>query len=432
MANRELALGEAGATKFRARGKRIRAEAVVRLFNGRRVWVSATGATKREAEDRLGEAIGRRLGRPVDAQAIDDFTPLYVVVGQFFAQAYLEADRADAKPTRKRQSVDFHATTWKTHLRPHLAEVRLGEITPSLLEHVLNQIRQGAEGNPGSEAKAKRCYITLNLILKRAQLHGGLRFNPLSAVPRPRPRPKPVVALDAKGVGLVRAAVRRHDMGRQARSQRDGGRGPTGELALVLDVLFGTGLRIGEALALRWRDVVEDDGKLWVDVHATVVDVKTRGLTRQEVPKTASSDRLVPLPRFAAEAVRRRREAAGAAGPDDYVFPARGRSGQAGPRPHSRQNWSRGLRQALADQGLGSLGFTAHIARKTVATVVAEATGSDEIAGRLLGHKVSRSVASEHYIKRTRKTPDQTAAIQAFIERSEALVPPPGPIVVQP
>jgi hypothetical protein len=157
------------------------------LFNGKRVSVSATGATKREAEDRLGEAIGYRLGRPVDAKAINDLTPLYVVAGQFFEQAYLEADRADAKSIRKQQSVDFQAATWKTHLRPHLAEVKLCEITPSLLEHVLNQIREGTEDCPGSEAKAKRCYITLHLILQRAQLHGGLRLIPLSAVPRPRP-----------------------------------------------------------------------------------------------------------------------------------------------------------------------------------------------------------------------------------------------------
>jgi integrase len=395
------------------------------LFNGKRVSVSATGATKREAEDRLGEAIGYRLGRPVDAKAVNDLTPLCVVAGQFFEQAYLEADRADAETVRKRQSVDFHAGTWKTHLRPHLAEVKLCEITPSLLEHVLNQIRRGTEDCPGSEAKARRCYVTLNLILQRAQLHGGLRLNPLTAVPRPRPQTKPVVALDADGVGMIRAAVRRYDMKRQARAGRDGGQAPTGDLPLVLDLLFGTGLRIGEALALRWRDVVEDDGKLWVDVHATVVDVRKRGLTRQEAPKTASSDRMVPLPSFVAEPVRRRREAVGVAVPEDYVFPARKQSGQVGPRPHSRQNWSRVLREALADQGLGGLEFTPHVARKTVATVVARATGSEEIAGRLLGHKVSRSVTSEHYIQRTRKAPDQTGVIQAFIELSETLVPLP-------
>jgi hypothetical protein len=62
MANRSLAPGEAGATKFRKRGECVRAEAMVRLFNGNRVAVSATGQTKREAEDRLGKAINRRLG----------------------------------------------------------------------------------------------------------------------------------------------------------------------------------------------------------------------------------------------------------------------------------------------------------------------------------------------------------------------------------
>jgi integrase len=435
MAGRVLALGEASATKFRKRGDRFRAEAMVRLFNGQRVTVSATGGTKREAENKLRETIDHRLGRPIDTKAIKDLTPLYVVAGQFFTQAYLEADQADRAGARKRQSVDSHAQVWKSHLRPHLAEITLSELTPRVLEHVLNQIRLN-----GSEAKAKRAYTTLNLILKRAQLHGGILVNPLTAVPKPRPKPKAVVALDAHSVGQVRAAVRRYDLVHQQRARRQGGPAPTGDLAAVLDVLFGTGLRISEALALRWCDIVREDGKWWVDVNATLVQIKGRGIVRQDTPKTAASDRLVPLPLFAAEAIFSMRRNADEVEPVDYVFPAQHRSGHSVKTPRSRSNWSRSLRAALAMGGLGDIGFAPHVARKTVATVVARATGSEEIAGKILGHQTSRTVTALHYIERMREAPDETEVIQAFIDLSETLVPLPGPrfdrggapIVIQP
>jgi integrase len=212
-------------------------------------------------------------------------------------------------------------------------------------------------------------------------------------------------------------------------------------LSVVLDLLLGTGLRVGEALALRWRDVVDEDGKLWVNVNATLVQFKNgHGLTRRETPKTAASVRLVPLPRFAAEAIGAKRFAAGTVEPTAYVFPARKRDDQIAQAPRSRSSWSKSLRKALSAGGLADIGFTSHTARGTVALVVVEATGSAENAAQLLGHQLSRSVTPPDHTERTRKAPDQTEVIQAFIDLSETLVPLPGPrlaragapIVIQP
>jgi integrase len=218
--------------------------------------------------------------------------------------------------------------------------------------------------------------------------------------------------------------VRRYDDKRRAISKRQGGQLPRGDVVALLDVILGTGLRIGEALALRWCDVVQDGDKWLVDVNATMVELVGRGYQRQPVPKTDAGDRLVALPAFSVEGIDSMRLLAGdQAKAEDYVFAARKHSAQTEVRPRSGSNWRRSLRAALADQGLGELGFTPHVARRTVATVVARATGSDEIAGRLLGHQVSRSVTTLHYIERMRRAPDETAVIQEFVELSETLVP---------
>lgn len=73
-------------------------------------------------------------------------------------------------------------------------------------------------------------------------------------------------------------------------------------LFAAIFLLFGTGLRRGELLALRWRDINLEGGVL--NVRQTLVRVRNHGaregegktsLTFQE-PKTAYSHRTVPIP----------------------------------------------------------------------------------------------------------------------------------------
>lgn len=90
---------------------------------------------------------------------------------------------------------------------------------------------------------------------------------------------------------------------------------------LLFVVLLGTGLRIGEALALRWSDIDLELGTVRIDRHLTEV----RGVFRIETPKSKKSRRAVRLSqdnlRALAAAKSERKPA-----PDDLVFPAQ-RSG---------------------------------------------------------------------------------------------------------
>jgi integrase len=68
--------------------------------------------------------------------------------------------------------------------------------------------------------------------------------------------------------------------------------------------MLGTGLRIGEACAVRWAAVDLDVGVL--EVNSTVIRSKEQGLIVQERPKTAAGWRVIALPISVADRLRRR------------------------------------------------------------------------------------------------------------------------------
>lgn len=67
------------------------------------------------------------------------------------------------------------------------------------------------------------------------------------------------------------------------------------DLADLLAFSFMTGVRIGEATALRWSDLHLIEGEGTADVSGTVAWVKGQGTVRQERTKTRGSERVVPL-----------------------------------------------------------------------------------------------------------------------------------------
>jgi integrase len=76
---------------------------------------------------------------------------------------------------------------------------------------------------------------------------------------------------------------------------RHGGNAPSALTRLdLVDFLLGTGLRIGEACAIRW-DAVDVVGGV-LEVNSTMLRTKEHGLVIQERPKTAAGWRVLALP----------------------------------------------------------------------------------------------------------------------------------------
>jgi integrase len=85
-----------------------------------------------------------------------------------------------------------------------------------------------------------------------------------------------------------------------------------------VEFMLGTGLRIGEARAVREAVLDRDAGT--VHVNATVVRVSAAGLQIQPRTKTAGSERILQLPPHLVRMLKRRRVAGHPPGPAGVVF----------------------------------------------------------------------------------------------------------------
>ncbi|WP_109211306.1 MULTISPECIES: hypothetical protein [Microbacterium] len=115
-------------------------------------------------------------------------------------------------------------------------------------------------------------------------------------------KPKKVPrALTDQQLALIRCAAREWRTGEGVLSPR-----PDGQVRDVIEVMLGTATRIGEVLAIRKRDLEMTASPPTVAINGTLVVRKRVGVIRQPKPKTDESNRVVAVPSFAAEVIRRR------------------------------------------------------------------------------------------------------------------------------
>jgi integrase len=115
---------------------------------------------------------------------------------------------------------------------------------------------------------------------------GVIRHNPADAVIPPRPQRREVRTLTAQEAQVLFDSA------------------PTPTLRALFAVLTTTGMRIGEALGLKWSDVNFEQGT--VSIQRAVQRQKDRGLVYIE-PRTALSRRTVQLTSFALSELRQHR-----------------------------------------------------------------------------------------------------------------------------
>jgi integrase len=128
---------------------------------------------------------------------------------------------------------------------------------------------------------------------------------------------------------------------------------------LLIELLAATGLRINEALALRWRDIALGSTPSLRVVRA----IKKNQQEKIGPPKSRAGRRTVPLPSSLAMALRLRRAEAEWSEADDLVFPS-----STGTAMSDNNLRSRVLAPAAKAAGVPWIGF--HTLRHTCATLL--------------------------------------------------------------
>lgn len=250
------------------------------------------------------------------------------------------------------------------HLIPALGHLHLTEITRG---HVKDMVADKLAAGLGRRTVAN-IHAVLHNLLAEAIEDGYLSINP--AAHRGR----------GGAIGPSRAEVatkiKAFDAG-QLRAFLEAAGQVVPDRLLLFRVLAFTGLRLGEALALRWEDVDEAGHKLRVE----------RGWTRQRIEptKTPAGVRDVDLPaglvvELAASSKAAQTAALKAGRPRaPWIFASRG----GGPQHHGRieQDFKRALAGARLPQH-----FTPHCLRHTFASLHLQAGVSIYYAQRQLGH----------------------------------------------
>jgi integrase len=197
---------------------------------------------------------------------------------------------------RKPTTLATYRSLLRTHIVPHLGSLSLHRVQAEHVERLVVSMRRS-----GASPKLTCNVLTLlHHIFEFGQRHGWCRQNPCKQVDRPKVEDSEDVRfLDVEEVeALLRAVPLDHPLGPIDR-------------ALYLTATM-TGLRQGELLALRWRDVD------WRAARLRVRQNYVRG--HWGTPKSRRGSRSVPMVDRVAGELERHFQRSAYQGDDDLVF----------------------------------------------------------------------------------------------------------------
>jgi integrase len=227
---------------------------------GKRARKSFYGRTRGDVKDALAKALrDHQLGLPV---ARDERVTMAA-----FLERWL---RDSAAPSTRARTLQGYTVIVRRHLEPTIGRIPLVKLGPAQVQAMLNA-KTAAGLSPQS---VRNIHAVLRRALNQATRWGLIPRNPATLVDTPRH-----VAYEAPTITPEQA--------RAILAAMQGDR-----MEALVTLTLATGLRQGEALALRWSDLDLDSGSL--TVRRTLQRVAGEPLWAE--PKTPRSRRTVAIP----------------------------------------------------------------------------------------------------------------------------------------
>jgi len=393
MARRPLPAGSHGEISTRALPEGgWEARAYYRTLGGEKKDATRRAGTKPEAVRRLRAALAH-LTQQEHADPSLRQVPFRTVADEWLRR---QANRVDSNQL-SRGTLANYQRLMRAVVVPEFGDQPIRTITTRAVSHTYEK------WHAKWPAQARHSKTVVRQVMELARLLGHIDRNPVGPVVAYRRPEREIFAPSPAQL----ADFRSHAVAYVERPNRMGPT-PSPLLLDVVDLILGTGLRLGEALGLRWeQDVFLADRatRAHIVINGSIKEV---GGSKRWEPrlKTSSSYRTIDIPANVVEMLERRRSIQaserGAARESAFVFHT------STGRPNGQQDVHRATRSVRAWAGL-SEEYVPHALRRTVASTVADAMGL-ESAARLLGHKRSR-VTEQFYAKRHAQTPDATGLL---------------------
>ena len=248
-----------------------------------------------------------------------------------------------ALPKLKPSSQESHRSSWRVYLRPAFGLAPIDQIGTYELERLTGELQAA-----GCSVAAQRRHVgMLAMLLGHAVRWGLLDHAPKARLPRPGPG-KDRWLTPAQARALIEAA-REHEL-----------------MSTLVPGLLYTGMRIGEALALRWE---------CVDLERAQIEVRASHSRGQTTTPKSGKPRRVPLSAEGVEVFRRRWEMRE---PSPLVWTL---GGQQIDYRSATWRWQKLLRELPELEGLRM-----HDLRHTYASWLVQSGVAIQVVAELLGH----------------------------------------------
>ena len=238
------------------------------------------GRTRKEVQEKINEVAPK-----VAAGTYRE--PTKMTVAEWFTTWLNDYMKLSLRPT----TWESHKYQVDGHIIPALGHLRLAQLQTAHIQRLYNDKLQGGrlDGKPGglSPKSVRYIHTVIHSCLEQARKESMITINPAGAVRLPKLE-KPEI----KYLGTAEAAI----FLAMARESKH---------FAAFYLALSTGMRRGELLALRWKDIDFEAEQL--TVNQGLVRISGKGLVFQE-PKTALSNRVISLAPAVAQVLKEHRE----------------------------------------------------------------------------------------------------------------------------